>query len=679
MLGLVLCRAARLPTLIGFLLVGVIFGPNVLAAIRSSDEVSTAAEFGVVFLMFSLGLEFSLPKLFSMRRIVFGLGSAQLLATLLPVIGLTILAGHNWQAGLALGAALTMSSTAIVSKMLTDRREIMQPHGQNSIGILLFQDIAVVPFLILLPTLSGESGNPWHALLMAGLKITVVLLILFVFGQRLLRPWFKLVAKQRSSELFVINVLLFTLGTAWITEISGLSLALGAFLAGMLIAETEYRYQVEEDIKPFRDLLLGLFFVTVGMRLNFSVLYQQWLPILLLLLLLIPGKLLIMGGLARLLGHSPGVAARTGFALAQGGEFGFVLLALAASTGILPPALEQPALAAILLSMLAAPFLIQHADKLVLRFVASDWMSQAARLHQIAVKTMMTSDHVVICGYGRSGQSLARLLEQESIPFFALDLDPERVTEAAEAGDNVVFGDATRKDVLMAAGIMRARALIISYSDTRSALRILHTVREVRPDLPVVVRTLDETHIDRLKEAGAVEVVSEVMEGSLMLASHALMLLGVPLNRVLRRIRDVREQRYGLFRGFFHGVSDESLAISDHRQPRLHSVVLPEAASCIGKSLADLSLEKRRITLKAVRRNGQKTLQPEMSLILEAGDILVLLGTPDALAAGESYLLQGANRKRRPQEEEAPAQSADPAPDTPTESPEPPEKPSPQP
>ncbi|GAA5784087.1 monovalent cation:proton antiporter-2 (CPA2) family protein [Chitiniphilus shinanonensis] len=639
-LMVVICRSAKLPAMFGYLLVGMLIGPHALALIASSDEATHLAEFGVVFLMFTLGLEFNLAKLNAMRRIVFGLGASQVVTTALLVCAGALLGGYDWKVGLALGGALAMSSTAMVSKLLTERAELNAPHGQNAIGILLFQDLAVVPLLIMLPVLGRPGEEMLWALGLAAVKIICVLVLLLNLGQRLMRPWFNLVAKQRSSELFMLNVLLVTLGIAWLTELAGLSLALGAFLAGMLIAETEYRYQVEDDIRPFRDLLLGLFFVTVGMNLDFSTLASQWWLVLLTLLFLLPGKVLLIALLARLFGNQPGPALRTGFALGQGGEFAFVLLALVSSAGLMPAGLNQVMIASVVLSMLATPFVLQYSDKLVLRFVASEWMSMAASLHQIAVRTMESQGHVVLCGYGRSGQSLARLLNQEDIPFFALDLDPEKVREAGAAGESVVFGDAAKREVLMAAGLMRARALVVTYADTHSALKILDLVHKLRPELPVIVRTHDDTDIDTLKAAGAAEVVAEILEGSLMLASHTLMMLGVPLNRVLKRIRSVREARYQMFRGFFRGTVEDQ-DDSDRPLPRLHTVLLVSGSAAIDKPIEALDLAGLHVEVKSLRRKNMRPMQPAADFVLNEGDVLVLLGEPEGLAAAEMLLLQG--------------------------------------
>jgi CPA2 family monovalent cation:H+ antiporter-2 len=636
----VLCRILRLPPMLGYLLVGVAIGPHAMGWIQSSEEVRTLGEIGVVFLMFSIGLEFSLPKLVTMRRIVFGLGAAQVVLSMAAVIAASLGFGLPWRTAVVLGGALAMSSTAILAKLLAERLELNSPHGRQIMGILLFQDLAVVPLLILVPALSAEPERIAIDLGLALMKAAIVLGVLLFAGQRVMRAWFHVVARQKSSELFVLNVLLVTLGIAFLTELAGLSLALGAFLAGALISETEYRYQVEDDIKPFRDVLLGLFFVTIGMLLDLRVVAANgWVSVLLVALVLF--KALLIFGLSRLFRAETAVAIRTGLALSACGEFGFVILAHASYEGLLEPQVLQPVLAAMVLSMLIAPFIVERSEHIARRWSAGEWMNRARQVHDIAVRSMAANQHVIICGYGRSGQNLARFLEQEQIPFIALDIDPLRTREAVAAGESVVFGDAGRREVLVASGLMRARALAITYSNTASALAILAHVQQLRPGLPVVVRTLDDSDIDRLKAAGAAEVVAEVMEGSLMLASSALMLLGVPLTRVLRRIRETREQRYQLFRGFFRGVTDEGADREESLQQRLHSVVLTPGSRAIGKRLDRMNLRALDVEVTAVRRRNVRTMTPSPDTVLEEGDVVVVLGTEDSVTAAEMKLMQG--------------------------------------
>ncbi len=637
----ILFRLVKLPAMIGYLLVGVVIGPNGLGLIPDAQDTRSLAEFGVVFLMFSVGLEFSLARLMTMRRIVFGLGASQVVLTLALVVAIALAAGADWRSGVVLGGAIVMSSTAIVSKLLADRLELNSLHGRQVIGVLLFQDLAVVPLLILIPALAQQPVDLAAGLMLASLKAVVVLAILLYFGQRPMRAWFHLVATQKSSELFVLNVLLITLGLAFVTETAGLSLALGAFVAGMLISETEYRYQVEDDIKPFRDVLLGLFFVTVGMKLNVALVLDNLVWVAAALLVLIVFKALLIAGLSWLFGSDSGAALRTGLDLAQGGEFGFVLLSLAAPLHLVPEATLQTALAAMVLSMLAAPFIIERSEHIVRHVSGADWLARAMELHNVAVQSMAANQHVVVCGYGRSGQNLARLLAQEGIGFIALDVDPKRIKEAAAAGEHVVYGDAARREVLIAAGLLRARALVVSVADSVLALRILGQVRELRPGLPVVVRTVDDADLDRLSEAGAAAVVADIMEGSLMLASHALLLLGVPLNRVLRRIRDTREHRYRLLRGFFHGATDEVEDSAHKEQPLLHSVLITPGAAAIGKTLRELDLARLDIEVKAVRRPNVLAQAPQPEARIAAGDVLVLFGSGHDCAAAEMKLMQG--------------------------------------
>ncbi len=597
--------------------------------------------------MFSIGLEFSLPRLRSMRRIVFGLGGAQVILTVLAVMAAGFVLVHvlaradaiTLPAAFALGGALAMSSTAIVLKLLAERLELETEHGKRIVGILLFQDLAVVPLLVIVPALANEPEHLYAALGWALLKATVILTVLLVGGQWLLRRWLHLVARRRSHELFILNVLLITLGLAWITEHAGLSLALGAFVAGMLISETEYRHQVEEDIKPFRDVLLGLFFITIGMLLNLGVVVEQFGWVMLALLVPTGFKFALVLGVARALGAGMGTAIRTALPLATAGEFGFVLLNQAGGLQLLPPHLIQIVLAAMLLSMLATPFLIQYADRIALRFAGSEWLARSLALTTIATRSMATERHVIIAGYGRSGQHLARMLTQENISYVALDLDPDRVREAAAAGDSVVYGDAARRETLIAAGLARAAAVVVSYNDAHSALKVIHFAHEMKPTLPVIVRTQDDADLDKLLAAGATEVVPEVFEGSLMLGSHALVLLGVPLGRVVRRVREARDSRYRLLRGYFHGADDPA-EFDDEGHERLHSVPVDPGSSAIGQSLGAIDLRAIGAEVTAIRRRGIRGADPSDDTVLQEGDVVVLRGLPEALELAEGRLLQ---------------------------------------
>lgn len=635
MLAVVIFRRFNLPPVLGYLLVGSLIGPHALNLMEDVTRAQYLAEFGVVFLMFSIGLEFSLPKLYAMKRIVFGLGLLQVLLSVALIGGIVISFGLSWQLGVALGGVFAMSSTAVLTKLLAERMQLDSAHGREVMGVLLFQDLAVVPLLVLIPSLSQPPEKLAMMLGVALLKAIVVLAVILVFGQKLMRKWFHFVARAKSSEVFVLNVLLITLGLAYVTELAGLSLALGAFVAGMLISETEFRLQVEEDIKSFRDVLMGLFFVTIGVKLDLSILLGLWWQILLALAALLIVKSLMVGVLSWRLGASPGNAIRSALWLCAGGEFGFVLLG---EIMHLPKSVEQIALTVLVLSMLVAPFIVQYSEKLVMRFVASEWLLRSMQLTRIAAQSMGAEKHAILCGFGRNGQYLARFLGQEGVNYIALDLDPDRVREASAGGESVVFGDSGRKESLMAAGLMRASVVIITINDTPLAEKILHHVQELRPDLPVVVRTSDERDLSRLSKAGAAEVVPETLEASLMLASHALVLVGVPINRVLKRIRQARTQRYRLLRGFFHGLSDSDE--DDEYQSRLHSVWLAPGAAGIGQTLAQLDMESFGCEVSAIRRRGIRAVEPAPETRLEVGDVVVVLGDPEAVSAAEQRLLQ---------------------------------------
>lgn len=648
--GVVACRSMRLPPMLGYLVVGVIIGPNALALAKDAGGVTYLAEFGVVFLMFVIGLEFNLPKLRSMRTLVFGLGLSQVALTMAAaILGNALLAlgfsmagrsyGLSWQHSVVLGGALAMSSTAILGKLMAERLELETEHGRRVMGVLLFQDLAVVPLLVLIPALSAPPEVLLTALAWATLKAAALLTVLLVGGQKVMRWWLTLVARRKSAELFVLNLLLVTLGLSWLTEHAGLSLALGAFVAGMLIAETEYKHQVETDIRPFHDVLLGLFFITIGMKLDMSMVVSQWGLVLALAVLPVLFKFALVTGLARVFGATPGVALRTGLYLAQAGEFGFVLLALARQHELLPPRLESPILAGMVISMIATPFIVMYSNRIVMRLSSTDWLMQAAALTTIAKKSIRSEEHVIICGYGRSGQNLARLLEAERIPYMALDLDPDRVRQAAAAGQSVVFGDAAKLRSLMAAGLARASAVVVSYHDTASALKILRLAREHAPKVPVVVRTIDDTDLELLRNAGATEVVPEAIEGSLMLASHALALVGVPMRRVIRLTQDARNARYGLLRGYFHGADDDG--VEERQQARLLTVSLPAAAASLGQSLGALALHAVGVNVVSVRLGSGQVVAAEDGLVLGAGDTLVLSGLPEPLSLAEEKLLKG--------------------------------------
>ena len=646
-LGVVACRSLKLPPMLGYLAVGVVIGPNALALAKNADGVRHLGEFGVVFLMFVIGLEFNLPKLRTMRQHVFGLGMFQVTLTMLVTTAASMVLaqlapsqwGMDWKTALALSSAMAMSSTAIVVKLMSERIEMESEHGKRIMGVLLFQDLAVVPLLVLIPALSASPEQMAETLTWALFKAGVLITLLLVGGPRVMRWWLTQVARRKSEELFVLNLLLVTLGLAWLTELAGLSLALGAFIAGMLISETQYKHQVETDIRPFHDVLLGLFFISIGMMLDWRLVLERWPLVLILVTLPVLFKAAMVTLITKGFGASAGVSLRTGLYLAQAGEFGFVLLTLAQNNNLVPPELLNPILAAMVLSMLATPFIIMRSSAIVMRLVSNEWLMESVQMTTIARKAIKANKHVIICGYGRCGQNLARMLDKEHIAYMALDLDPDRVRQAAAAGDSVVFGDAGRLQALMAAGLARASAVVVTYLETASALKVLAHIQEHAPQVPVVIRTQDDHDLELLQKAGATEVVPETIEGSLMLASHALALVGVPMRRVIRIVREQRDARYSLLRGFFRGADDGD---ADEAQlERLSTLQLPVHAKAIGQKVGDLSLDVLDTRLVSLRRQSGQIMPLTDELVLVAGDTLVISGKADAISQTELRLLKG--------------------------------------
>jgi CPA2 family monovalent cation:H+ antiporter-2 len=641
--GVAAFRRFKLPAVLAYLVVGTAVGPHGLGLIPDSPATRFLAEFGVVFLLFTVGLEFSFPQLLAMRREVFGLGGLQVVVTTIAVMLAVAALGASWGGAFAVGGALAMSSTALVIRQLSEQLELNSRHGRLSVGILLFQDLAVVPFLIVLPTLSGgiETGTG-SELLWALSKGFLVSALMLAFGHWLLRPIFREVASAHSAELFTLMVLLFSLAAAWGTHLAGLSLALGAFLAGMMLGETEYRHQVEADIRPFRDVLLGLFFITIGMLLNVEFLLTHLHWVLLVVAATIVFKTVSITLMCTAFGIERAIALRTGIALAQGGEFGLALLALASDDALLGPHVFQVVLAAMILTMAISPGLIRCNGAIAKRLFSRSYRTSRGNLREeIAEGTAGLSGHVIIAGYGRIGQNIARFLEQEQFAYMALDLDPIRVQEARAAGEHVYYGDSTHPEVLEAAGLRRARILVISLDDPYAAMKILPQARGIRPDIPVLVRTRDDTFLDRLQQEGATEVVPETLEASLMLVAHLLFLLNVPVSRILFHLQHVRNHRYQVLREIFHGQDALDATQGPLGRERLHSVTLLPGAYAVGRSPSELRFDEMQTQLTAVRRGDDRDTQPRQDMLLQAGDVLVLYGSPEALERAESRVLKG--------------------------------------
>jgi K+:H+ antiporter len=636
-LVVLLFRRLRLPPILGYLAVGMLLGPYALN-FNSGRNAPILADLGVVFLVFTLGLEFSLPRMIAMRREAFLIGGLQVSLTTAAFATILWALHVPPLTAVMIGGALAMSSTAIVIRQLGEQAELNRTHSRIAIGILLFQDLAFVPLLALESALAAGTpeGGMWEVV-ESILQAAIALALVLTFLRWLVRPLFHEIGRARSTELFTLATLMVAVGAAWATHAVGLSLALGGFLAGMLLAETEYRHQLETVIRPFRDVLIGLFFITIGTLLDLQLLFRRLWLVLLLVIGLQLAKMVIVMIVARLGTDSPRKALRAGVVMAQGGEFGFALLTLVLGDKLADSAIIQPLLAATVVSMVLSPLLIRHNGRLAELIFPRSTLAPIPNQDNVSGQR----DHVIICGFGRVGQNLARVLERQGFTYVALDSDPRAVELARRAGDAVIYGDGTATEMLEAIGLQRCRVLVLTFAETNASMKIVKAVRELRPELPILVRTQDDSKLEELQQAGATEIVPETLEASLMLVSHVLLLLDVPVSRVVKTVGDIRNNRYSMLRRLFR--RDDSRLVGDGaaENEELHTVVLPPGAYSVGKSLADLELDQGEVTITAIRRDGILGQQPEASTVLREGDVVILAGTPEALEHGEARLLMG--------------------------------------
>jgi CPA2 family monovalent cation:H+ antiporter-2 len=638
-----LARRVGMPPVLGYLAVGVLVGPFSFGLVPESQQTHLLAEIGVVFLLFTLGLEFSWPRMVAMRREVFGLGLLQVVLTTILFLIAGRMLGLSWLAAVVLGGALSMSSTAIVIRQLTEQAEINRTHGRLTLAILLFQDIAFVPLLALGTALAEDVPTEFS---FSGITRTLAsgfaaLLIVMASGRWLLRPLLMVIAHSRLKELFTLTVLFVVLASAWVTERAGLSLALGGFLAGMMLAETEYRHQVEAVIRPFRELLLGLFFISVGMLLDLHLLYDQFLLVSLTVLGMVLIKVFSGAIAVRAFVSTNFKALRTGMLLGGGGEFGVALLTLLIQAPAVPNEIVQPLLLALVITMLAAPFGIRY-NKTFARLMLRERgpPQRSIEREDAATGEVAKREHVILCGFGRVGQNIARVLESQGFEYIAVDLDPARVRPARQAGYPVIFGDSTDEDVLLACGLANASAVVVSFANPAVSVGIVRAVREKRSDVPVLVRTADDLGIAELTAAGATEIVPETFEASLMLVSQVLMLLNVPVTRVVRTVGEIRRARYVTLRGVVPADSGAG-DVLDEQAEGIASIVIPPRAWAVGRELAEVRARGAEVAFTALRRQGITGREPADTTTLRGGDILLVYGSPQAIEHAEAILLTG--------------------------------------
>ncbi len=637
-------RRIGLPSILGYLAVGTLLGPHALGWVGESGATQLLSELGVVFLLFTLGLEFAWPRMVAMRREVFGIGTVQVLLTSAAGALVATSFGVPWLPAIAIGGAVAVSSTAIILQQLTEQSEINRTHGRMAFSVLLFQDLAFVPFLVLAGALA--AGNLQFGAARVGTAVAgglLALAVVLVAGRYLLRPLLYEIAHSRLRELFTLAVLFVALGSAWVSHAAGLSMATGAFLAGMMLAETEYRHQVEAVIRPFRDILLGLFFISVGMMLDLSLIASDFAIILAIVLALTIGKAVIMAAIARVSGLPPFKAVRTGIVLSMGGEFGIAIMTILMQGRVVDSSVTQPLLVAIVLSMVMSPLLLRH-NRRIARAILRESGPTArpdASPDDAVTADVAARDHVILCGFGRVGQNVGRVLESQGFEYVAMDLDPSRVRTAREAGEPVVYGDSADAELLGKVGLANASAVVITFADPATSIGIVRQVRALRQDVPVLVRTQDDTRLNELTEAGATEVVPETFEASLMLVSHTLMLLRVPVSRVVRTVGGVRRNRYATLRSIFR--REGALPIDEDHAYReeLKSVVLPPGAWAAGRTIGEVGRRGARVAFTSVRRQGIVGRDPDPGMVLREGDVVVIYGAPGDLEHAEALLLAG--------------------------------------
>jgi CPA2 family monovalent cation:H+ antiporter-2 len=637
-----LARRVGLPTTLPYLVVGVILGPHALNIVSDSGTTRQLADLGVAFLLFTLGLEFSLPRMLAMRREVFGLGAAQVGATAAAFALIGRAMGLPWLVAVIVGGAVSMSSTAILLAQLTERSELNRTHGRLAFAMLLFQDLAFVPFLALASALAAGHGHfELGGSLLAVVGGIVSIVAVLATGRWLLRPLFHEIAHSRLRELFTLAVLLVVLASAWATTVAGLSLALGAFLSGMMLAETEYRHQIESVIRPFRDILLGLFFISVGMLLDMRLLGSEIGIVSATLVMLIVLKAAIAALVSRPFTTTRFKALRTGIVISIGGEFGVALCTIGLESDLLPSRIGEPLLVSIVLSMVLSPLILNN-NRTIGRFLLREKGPPIpSPREEAATIEIARREHVILCGFGRVGQNVARVLESQGFEYIALDLDPARIRAARQAGDPVLFGDSSDEALLMKVGLETASAVVISFSDPSTAVGILRSIRRLRPEVPVLVRTADDVRIKELQDAGATDVVPETFEASLMLVSHVLMLLHVPVTKVVRVVNDIRSNRYAVLRNIVRRGDARPLDETHEHREEIKSVVVPPGAWAVGRTLRDVRSRGVEVVFTGIRRLGILGREPAVDTVLRDGDIVVIYGQPEELERAESVLLAG--------------------------------------
>ncbi|MCB1669972.1 MAG: cation:proton antiporter [Gammaproteobacteria bacterium] len=532
----VLFRRLRMATIVAYIAVGTVIGPSALSFVDDPARFSLLAEFGVVFLLFTLGLEFNLKKMLAMRFAVFGVGGVQV-AVCTAVFALVVFFwGATWQAAILIAGALALSSTAIVTRELVNNRQMHNLHGQLSIGVLLFQDLFAVVFLVLVPVMGQQQeASLLVSLGVAGMNAIVLLALLLAVGKWLLPLVYQEVARTGSEEIFLLSTLVIVLLAAWLTHSFHLSMALGGFVTGMMLGEGPFRYQIQTDIRPFRDILLGLFFVTIGMSLDLSLLLEFWPRILLFTLALVAMKALVVAVSVRVLGFQLQDALSVGFNLAQAGEFGLALMALAMLNNAVP--VDEASFISIIaiFSMVISPFLIRHAGAFSRRLVRSE----ASGARHVPIKLDLEG-HVIIGGFGRLGRTLAQFLEQNQVPYIAIETDIDVVEKARRGGSNIVYGNSNNLEILQHCHLSAASLVVLTFKSLEEGKVAISRIRQRHAGIPIVVRCVQQSGFEELVSVGADQVFPELLESSLLISRQVLRILHIDEPEIDRQVEEFR-------------------------------------------------------------------------------------------------------------------------------------------
>ena len=624
----------RLPTIVGFMITGVLIGPYGFGLIKDVHAIEVLAEIGVVLLLFTIGLEFSLRRIAEMRRIVLVGGGLQVTLTTLLAAAIVYWFGRPLNQSVFFGFLFALSSTAIVLKSYIERAEVDAPHGRAGVGILLFQDLGIVLMMLMVPVLGGKEGSsPGRIALTLGAALAAIAII--IFTARKVVPFLLYhIVRLRSSEVFIIFIVLMSLGTAWLTSQFGLSLALGAFIAGMVLSESEYSHQIVADILPFRDVFNSLFFVSIGMLLSLSALVSDLAVVLAWVGALTLGKALLVFLAVRLLGYSLRISTMTAIGLAQIGEFSFILAKAGLPQGLLSDVDYQRFLAASILSMIATPFLIKAAPRIG---YALQSLFAPGSMFEPTVTGFRPDEpdlrgHVVIVGYGLNGRNLAKVLRRAKVPYLALELNAEVVREAAANDERIIYGDATRKEVIQHVGLAHARILVLAISDPTATRHTVWLARQVNPDIHIIVRTRYMSEMAELRELGADDIIPEEFETSIEIFSRVLREYGIARHAIQRHVSEVRSEGYQMLRSPSVPLVSMSEIAEALGAAATETLLLEEGSPAAARTIGELELRRRTgATVVAVVRDGLTDLNPGSEFRFEVGDIVVLLGAPEQI------------------------------------------------